>query len=135
MFPVKASAEDMSCRTVLGSEVTVLTQGQISHLASTGPIPNLWKNPLPHSPSCAIVVASRCVHTAHTLTDLIDCMGRSRNALWDRPFRLLRCPRHEVEKCSTFQAAADRLANQIALCKCMQIHYYILTLLGLCPMK
>ena len=33
------------------------------------------------------------------------CIGRSRNALWVRPF------------CSTFQAATDPSANQTALCK------------------
>ena len=50
-----------------------------------------------------------CVDGAHCL-----CTGRSRNALWVRPFRRLRGLRQKVEKFSTFQAATDPSANQIA---------------------
>ena len=43
------------------------------------------------------------------------CMGRSRNALWVRPSIWLRGLRQKVEKCSTFHAAPDPSANQIAV--------------------
>ena len=43
-------------------------------------------------------------------------MGRSRNALWVRPFHRLCLLRSEIENIFTFQAVTDPSANQIALC-------------------
>ena len=51
-------------------------------------------------------------------------MGCSQNAFWVRPSIRLRCLCQKVKKFSTFQAAADPLANQITVMQIQSTHLF-----------